>query len=175
MKLVGWTYIEDLLPWIKVFESEIHYDKKFSNIPVETIDRILIQCDLYGYVNDRITNEISNRAFFHMLDLMFKTYSIDLKEPYRFRQNVKYDGNAVKLKEDIDFDNFAISTKRSCIAHITLINDEYAYFNCTSYEFYDPIKDFVMNTLKAGCGNLGGWFVKIGAYEEIDSLLKDIL
>ena len=171
MKLAGWTYIEGCIPWTKAFDVEVSYNKNFSLVPAEDVEKMLIHCDLYGFVRDArgIPYEFTN-----MLDRLFQVYGIDIKENFIDRSNVVYNGKFVRCIDDVYNTPLTQKEVNAVDVNLTIIDGRYVYFNCTTCAFYDPINEFVRKNLGAGCGNLGGWLVKIGEYKEIDSLLKDI-
>lgn len=140
--------------------------KTFSFVPIEDVQNELVQCDLNGFVKS-ISKE--SRAFFNdMLDIIFKVYGVNFKNCYCNTKTVTYGKKCLDYLNDLESytDNIAV-------ANITIIDKQYAYFNCTSYEFWKPVENFI--NAKFGLSNFGGGLVKLGAYKEIDNFLKDII
>ena len=170
MKLVGWTYIEQCMPWTKVFEVDVSCNKGFSLVPSEEIEKTLIHCDLRGFVRDAT---VIPREFTNMLDMLFTIYGVNIKEAYSERGSVVFNGYPVKCMDD-RLNLKEIKARPSAAnANLTVIDKRYVYFNCTSYDFYKSCQDAIAK--KLGSINLGGWFVKLGEYKEVDTILKEIL
>lgn len=170
MKLVGWTYIEQCMPWTKVFESDVAYNTDFSFVPINEMEKAFIHCDLYGFIRDApgIPREFTN-----MLDMLFTIYGVNIKDAFSERGSVVFNGYPVKCMDDnLNFKEI-VRRPSSADANLTIIDKRYVYFNCTSYGFYEPCQDAIAK--KLGSINLGGWLVKIGEYEDVDNLLKEIL
>ena len=174
MKLVGWTYIEQCMPWTKVFEVDVSYNKGFSFVPIEEMEKAFIHCDLRGFVRDATGIP---REFTYMLDMMFNVYGVDIKNAFSERGSVVFNGHFVRCLDDMsDLKEIAKHKpkhKSGSDANVTVIDNRYVYFNCTSYDFYKSCQDAIAK--KLGSINLGGWLVKIGEYEDVDQLLKEIL
>lgn len=167
MNLIGWTYTEDKLPWTKVFDCDIAYDKNFSNVPAENLCKMLMQCDIDGYVKSSV---LEADAFFNnMLDTMFRVYGINFKYCNYDNKDIMYNGKIINYYVDKD----VIDSVNESYANVTLINMQYVYFNCTSYGFYKPILPYIFSTFAST--NLGGDLVKLGLYPELDKFLKNIL
>ena len=170
MKLVGWTYIEQCMPWTKVFEVDVAYNKGFSFVPIEEMEKAFIHCDLHGFVRD--TTGIP-REFTYMLDMLFTVYGVNIKDAFSERGSVVFNGHFVRCLYDKSNLKEIAKHKSGSDANVTVIDNRYVYFNCTSYDFYEPHQDTIAK--KLGSINLGGWLVKIGEYEDVDRLLKEIL
>ena len=170
MNLVGWTYIERCMPWTKVFDADVAYNTGFSFVPIEEMEKAFIHCDLYGFV--RYEAEIPSE-FTDMLDMLFTMYGVNIKDAFSKRGNVVFNGYPVKCTDDKLNLKEIVERPSAADANLTIIDKRYVYFNCTSDDFYKPCKDAIAK--KLGSINLGGWIVKLGAYEEIDSLLKGLV
>lgn len=170
MNLAGWIFIQDKMSWTKVFNIDISYDKDFSFVPIEDVQNELVQCDLNGVVKNI---RKKSHVFFHdMLDIIFKVYGVNFKNNYCDVRTVMYDKKCLDYIDDsISYERITYSN--IAVANVTLIDKQYAYFNCTSYEFWKPIKNFIYAEFDSI--NLGGKLVKLGIYKEIDNFLKDIL
>ena len=169
MKLVGWTFIEECLPWTKVFDVDVSYDSRFSFVPIEDMEKAFVNCDLQQCV------KLMTLDFTNMLDSMFSTFGLNIKDALSERDRVTYNGKSVKCIDD-KFNNKELGIaefRQSADASITVIDGRYIYFNCTSYMFWKPIVDFLGREFETI--NLGGRLIKIGAYEEIDKFLKEVL
>ena len=170
MKLVGWTYIEQCIPWTKVFEVDVTYNRDFSLVPIEEMEKAFIHCDLRGFVRDEpgIPREFTN-----MLDMLFTVYGVNIRAAFSERGSVVFNGHYVRCLDDISNLEEIAKHKPGSDANLTVIDNRYVYFNCTSYDFYKSCQDAIEK--KLGSINLGGWLVKIGEYEDVDQLLKEIL
>ena len=114
-------------------------------------------------------------SFSCFIDMFFKIYAVDVKEDLSKRKHALFDNKPImsirdeceeKAQHPIEFRDPEV------VSQFVIIDNSYVYFSCTSHDFYEPINDFIVDVLHVGCRNLGGWLVKLGAYEEIDSLLK---
>ena len=169
MKLVGWTFIEECLPWTKVFDADVSYDSNFSFVPIKEMEKAFVNCDLQQCI------KLMNSDFTIMLDSMFAIFGLNIKDALCDRAHITYNGKSVKCIDD-NFNNKELGIvefRQSANASITVIDGRYIYFNCTSYKFWEPIVDFIGRELETS--NLGGRLLKIGAYEEIDKFLKEVL
>lgn len=172
MKFIGWTYIDRCMPWTKVFDVNISYNKGFSWVPAEDIVKMLVHCDLHGFIR---THNTIPTEFVNILDMMFEVYGVNIKNDFIYRNHIYYNGYQVKCADDRNPYELLPMHMPTANANLTIIDNKYVYFNCTTTEFYEPIDEFVRKELGAGCGNLAGWIVKISEYKEIDNLLKEIL
>ena len=174
-RIVGWLKVDNCVPLTKAFDVSIDFSERFSNIHWQDVEKTFIKCDLDGYVKNPFNYESLSYSFSCLFDMFFKIYAVNIKEYFSKRKHARFDNKPImsirdeyeeKDQRPIEFYGHEV------VGQFVIIDNSYVYFSCTSHDFYEPIHDFVVDVLQAGCGNLGGWLVKLGAYEEIDSLLK---
>lgn len=174
-RIVGWLKVDNCVPLTKAFDVSIDFSERFSNSHWQDVEKTFIRCDLDGYVKNPFNYESLSYSFSCLFDMFFKIYTVNIKEYFSKRKHALFDNKPImsirdeyeeKDQRPIEFYGHEV------VGQFVIIDNSYVYFSCTSHDFYKPINDFVVDVLQAGCGNLGGWLVKLGAYEEIDSLLK---
>lgn len=174
-RIVGWLKVDNSVPLTKAFDVSIDFSERFSNIYWQDIVKTFIKCDLDGYVKNPFHGEFFGDPFSYLFDALFKIYAVDMKEDLLKRKHVLFDNKPImSIRDEYEekAQRFIECNGHEVVSQFVIIDNRYVYFSCTSYDFYKPINGFVVNVLQVGCGNLGGWLVKLGAYEEIDSLLK---
>ena len=174
-RIVGWLKVDNCVPLTKAFDVSIDFSERFSNSHWQDVEKTFIRCDLDGYVKNPFYYGSFSYSFSCFLDMLFKIYAVDVKEDLSKRKHALFDNKPIMSIRDEyeEKDQRPIELYgHEVVDQFVIIDNSYVYFSCTSYDFYEPINDFVVDVLHVGCGNLGGWLVKLGAYEEIDSLLK---
>ena len=174
-RIVGWLKVDNCVPLTKAFDVSIDFSERFSNSYWQDVEKTFIKCDLDGYVKNPFHYGSFSYSFSCFIDMLFKIYAVDVKEDLSKRKHALFDNKpimSIRDEHEIEAQHLIESHDHEVVGQFVIIDNSYVYFSCTSYDFYEPINDFVVDALHAGCGNLGGWLVKLGAYEEIDSLLK---
>ena len=174
-RIVGWLKVDNCVPLAKAFDVSIDFSERFSNSHWQDVEKTFITCDLDGYVKNPFNYESLSYSFSCLFDMFFKIYAVNIKEYFSKRKHARFDNKPIMSIRD-EYEEKAQRPielyGHEVVGQFVIIDNSYVYFSCTSHDFYKPINDFVVDVLHAGCGNLGGWLVKLGAYEEIDSLLK---
>ena len=174
-RIVGWLKIDNCVPLTKAFDVSIDFSERFSNSHWQDVEKTFIRCDLDGYVKNPFHYGSFSYSFSCFIDMFFKIYAVDVKEDLSKRKHALFDNKpimSIRDEHEIEAQHPIEFRDPEVVGQFVIIDNSYVYFSCTSYDFYEPINDFVVDVLHVGCGNLGGWLVKLGAYEEIDSLLK---
>ena len=173
--IVGWLKVDNCVPLTKAFDVSIDFSERFSNSHWQDVEKTFIKCDLDGYVKNPFHYGSFSYSFSCFIDMFFKIYAVDVKEDLSKRKHALFDNKSImsiRDEHEIEAQHPIEFRDPEVVGQFVIIDNSYVYFSCTSYDFYEPINDFVVDVLHVGCGNLGGWLVKLGAYEEIDSLLK---
>ena len=174
-RIVGWLKVDNCVPLTKAFDVSIDFSERFSNSHWQDVEKTFIKCDLDGYVKNPFHYGSFSYSFSCFIDMFFKIYAVDVKEDLSKRKHALFDNKSImsiRDEHEIEAQHPIEFRDPEVVGQFVIIDNSYVYFSCTSYDFYEPINDFVVDVLHVGCGNLGGWLVKLGAYEEIDSLLK---
>ena len=174
-RIVGWLKVDNCVPLTKAFDVRIDFSERFSNIHWQDVEKTFIKCDLDGYVKNPFNYESLSYSFSCLFDMFFKIYAVNIKEYFSKRKHSMFDNKIIMTIKD-EYEEQAQQpigfNDHEFFGQFVIIDNSYVYFSCTSHDFYEPINDFVVGVLQERYGNLGGWLVKLGAYEEIDSLLK---
>lgn len=174
-RIVGWLKVDSCVPLTKAFDVSIDFSERFSNIHWQDVEKTFIRCDLDRYVKNPFYYGSFSDFFSRLIDMLFKIYAVNMKEDLPKRKHALFDNKSIMSIRDEHEEKAQYPSEfhgHEVVGQFVIINNSYVYFSCTSHDFYEPINDFVVNVLQEGCGNLGGWLVKLGAYKEIDSLLK---
>lgn len=167
MDFTGWIYDSIACPvWTKVFDISIEQNPTFTNCPWDSLNRVLVSCDLAGYVKEGAFRSDDNDSSM-FLDYLFKFCGANLKDCYNDRSQVMIDGQPAFARV---FTDKPVSRELNSVgAQITVIDSRFVYFNMTGYAFWDPLINYIgreFNTI-----NLGGCLVEVNHYPVIKKFI----
>lgn len=170
MKFDGWAYIERIVPWKHIFSVSID-ECKFTGY----MDKVLMQCDIEdGYINYALKNVHPRCGIEDTINRTFALCDFNVREDYECESD--YDAvNDQIVPSDRSHFVFPDFDKRN-LAQVTVIDNRYVYFNCSSYGFWSSnhIVDAYICT-KLDSNNLGGFLIDINMHPIIKNVLGGIV
>lgn len=180
MKLSGWIFNENICSLINVFNVDIEQNKRFSNVPLDSLIEDFVLCDTCGFV----VKHYDKYAWF--LDNLFELCCVNLKRAFCDREHIKLDGknifkthfgdfsniNNVSYVENVDCseepnDDEIIEQENN--AMFTIIENKYVFFNLTTYSFWKPISKHLASTFNTI--NLCGYLVDMHQHTKIKDFI----
>ena len=160
MKLNGYIYCHGKIPWQLVFSS---------NITVEELNDALyescIECDMnFGYVRllKPYRKTYNGKTYDHL--------SLDYWIESKFIKNNK----SLRIKTNSNVCNI-LTRKNSFIVdraiQLAVIEDKYAYFMMTTFEFWKDIKSQLDDAFSTT--NLGGYLIDLNTHLFVKKYLQD--
>lgn len=181
MNFSGWILLDDIIPWVKVFNIDVEDNPRFKNTPLNLVLEEILRCDLNGGF---VKNAFIKPNISSYFDQFFKFFGCNIKNSFYDIENDKIildgklitrfskktDENPTSIDAELPID---LSDRSDKVAQVLVIDKRYLYFSMTSYGFWNEIDEFLCENLKTN--NLGGCLFKVGVYPEIDKLFKEIL
>lgn len=175
----GWQKTSEESPWVKI--SEVDDSRRVFD---DFVKRQHKKCEDGWFAHNSnsilmaiMKCDLNGGSFYdpgYGADLLIDSIcfgELGMKSPYISHFSLKDEFRSCVL--DGDENDFTYTNVAAQVAKISWMNMEYLYMSMTTFAFWKPIGVYLEK--KFGDRNLGGNFLKIGAFDKIDNMFKDVI